>query len=41
MLDDLDYRHADSAKYRSFATTVTQLKISDFSEENFKGSEVL
>jgi hypothetical protein len=27
--------------YRSFATTVTQLKISDFSVEAFKGFEVL
>jgi hypothetical protein len=27
--------------YRSFATTVSQLKISDFSGETFKGFEVL
>ena len=27
--------------YRSFATTVSQLKISDFSGERFKGFEVL
>jgi hypothetical protein len=28
-------------KYRSFATTVSQLKISDLSGEKFKGFEVL
>jgi len=27
--------------YRPFATTVSQLKISDFSRETFKGFEVL
>jgi hypothetical protein len=27
--------------YRSFATTVSQLKICDFSEESFKGFEML
>jgi hypothetical protein len=27
--------------HRSFATTVSQLKICEFSGENFKGSEVL
>jgi archaellum component FlaF (FlaF/FlaG flagellin family) len=30
-----------SAAYRSFATTVSQLKICDFSGETFKGFEVL
>jgi hypothetical protein len=31
----------NSLTYRSFATTVTQLKICDFSGETFKGFEVL
>jgi len=32
---------ATQTTYRSFATTVSQLKISDFSGEMFKGFEVL
>jgi hypothetical protein len=30
-----------SVTYRSFATTVSQLKLCDFSGETFKGFEVL
>ena len=32
---------ASKQTYRSFATTVSQLKICDFSGETFKGFEVL
>ena len=34
-------RFPSAILYRSFATTVSQLKICDFSGEMFKGSEVL
>jgi len=34
-------RHQICTIYRSFATTVSQLKIRDFSGERFKGFEVL
>jgi len=37
----LKRRYSYVKTYRSFATTVSQLKISDFSGETFKGFEVL
>jgi hypothetical protein len=36
-----DARSQEPKAYRSFATTVSQLKICDFSVETFKGFEVL
>jgi len=36
-----DIKAATSPTYRSFATTASQLKISDFLRETFKGFEVL
>ena len=38
---DKNNRHFFMITYRSFATTVSQLKMCDFSEEKFKGFEVL
>jgi hypothetical protein len=40
-VDSLVIFYSVTSKYRSFATTVSQLKISDFSGETFKGFEVL
>ena len=40
-VDSLVIFYAVTSKYRSFATTVSHLKISDFSGETFKGFEVL
>jgi len=36
-VDSFAIFYAVTSKYRSFATTVSQLKISDFSRETFKG----
>jgi hypothetical protein len=40
-LDDDRGIHIETSLYRSFATTVSQLKMCDFSGETFKGFEVL
>jgi len=40
-VDSLVIFYAVTSKYRSFATTVSQLKIIDFSGEMFKDFEVL
>jgi hypothetical protein len=40
-VDSLVIFEAVTSEYRSFATTVSQLKIIDFSGETFKGFEVL
>jgi hypothetical protein len=41
VVDSLVMFYAVTSKYHSFATTVSQLKISDLSGETFKGFEVL
>jgi hypothetical protein len=41
VVDSLVIFYAVRSKYSSFAITVLQLKISDFSGETFKGFEVL